>query len=173
MMAAAPFLLFSQALVIERPCCHVADHVSAVFGSNVTNDVDYVRREVIAVEPFEACEGPIEQDLSGKMALILRGKCNFAWKVLQAQRANAIAVVVMDHTPRSSSEPWELQMIGDGNATEIHIPSVFVSHETGQAILGNITTGGPVLLTLNTTGNRKDLLARYKCSSLIRNTCTT
>lgn len=35
-------------------------------------------------------------DLRGKVAFIQRGDCNFAQKVWNVQRANAIAAVVMD-----------------------------------------------------------------------------
>ncbi|KAF0686998.1 Aste57867_21218 [Aphanomyces stellatus] len=147
----AQFIVPSSALVVESPCCHIAEHIPAQFGANITDDADFVRREVVAAKPFDACIGDIENDMSGKIALILRGKCNFAWKVLQAQRANAVAVVVMDFEARTN-EPWELLMVGDANATNISIPSVYVSHETGQSLLSN--TESPVLLTLNKTGHK-------------------
>ncbi|ETV69966.1 hypothetical protein, variant [Aphanomyces astaci] len=148
------------ALVVERPCCSVMDHIPALFGANVTSE-DFVGREIVKVEPFDACVGDIQNDLRGKMALIVRGDCNFAWKVLQAQRAHAVAVVVMDLQPRSPHELWEVQMVGDGNASDIHIPSVYVSHESGNTILQGLEQNQSVLVTLNATGHRTSLQRRH------------
>lgn len=47
------------------------------------------------VTPFNACDA-IAMDLSGKVALVQRGECNFVQKVWNAQRANATAVIVID-----------------------------------------------------------------------------
>ncbi|ETV94221.1 hypothetical protein, variant [Aphanomyces invadans] len=143
-----------------RPCCRAMDHIPALFGANVSNHVDFVRREIVKVEPFDACTGDIQNDLSGKIALILRGECNFAWKVWQAQKANAIAVVVMDVQPRTPHELWEVQMVGDKYASDVHIPSVFVSHETGNAILESLEDQ-VVLVTMNATGHRTSLQRRH------------
>lgn len=46
--------------------------------------------------PFHACESLSHMDLTNKIALVVRGECNFVQKVWNAQRANATAVVVMD-----------------------------------------------------------------------------
>lgn len=46
--------------------------------------------------PFHACESLSHMDLTDKIALVMRGECNFVQKVWNAQRANASAVVVMD-----------------------------------------------------------------------------
>lgn len=53
----------------------------------------------VLVTPFTACD-PIEMDLRGKVALIQRGDCNFVQKVWNAQRAHAVAAVVMDNELR-------------------------------------------------------------------------
>ncbi|KAF0737228.1 hypothetical protein Ae201684P_006346 [Aphanomyces euteiches] len=154
--------LLSQALVIESPCCHVAGHTFALFGPNMTdeNAFKYVRREIVAAEPFDACEGDLQPDLTDKIALIARGMCNFSRKVLQAQRAHEIAVVIMDNQPRAPDEPWVIQMVADNSSNDVNILSIFVSYETGKSILGNISSCHPVLVTLNSTGSlinpRKD-----------------
>lgn len=46
--------------------------------------------------PFHACESLSHMDLTDKIALVMRGECNFVQKVWNAQRANASAVIVMD-----------------------------------------------------------------------------
>jgi hypothetical protein len=58
------------------------------------------------VSPFTACEPLRGQDLTGKVALVLRGDCNFVQKVWHAQRAHAAAVVVMDNELRHECVLW-------------------------------------------------------------------
>ncbi|KAH9094861.1 hypothetical protein LEN26_018055 [Aphanomyces euteiches] len=148
-----------EALVIERPCCHVERHIAAKFGPFYPKDV--TKLELVRVRPFDAC-GRIQNDLAGKFALIQRGNCNFAYKVLQAQDAHAKAVIVMD-TEHRVNNTWVLQMVGDaGNSSRIVIPSVFVSHAIGLRLLERIEAmklaGMSALVTVNATGqiNIKD-----------------
>jgi hypothetical protein len=56
------------------------------------------------VEPFDACDEDIRSDLTGKVALAVRGRCNFLWKAFQVQKANAIALIVMDDKARAPDE---------------------------------------------------------------------
>ncbi|OQR92542.1 caltractin [Achlya hypogyna] len=153
-LVAALCAMSATALVIERPCCSVASHIPAHFGRNISDGIPELSHgEIVPAEPFDACGDALENDLTGKMALVVRGKCNFAWKALQAQKANATAIVVMDDKPKTSDEVWGVHMISDGNASEISIPSVFVSYQTGQEILEHLQTPSlPPLITLNSTG---------------------
>ncbi|ETV82363.1 hypothetical protein, variant 1 [Aphanomyces astaci] len=142
-----------NALVIDRPCCNVERHVPARFGHLYPKDV--VQLELVVVRPFDAC-GLIRNDLSGKVALMVRGDCNFAHKVLQAQTAGAKAVVVMDNEHRMNNS-WVVTMVGDpGNASQVVIPSVFVSRAIGLRLLESIDAMNladmSVLVTLNSTG---------------------
>ncbi|KAF0685167.1 Aste57867_22869 [Aphanomyces stellatus] len=116
---------------------------------------DIVRLELVAVRPFDAC-GHFQNDVAGKVALVQRGNCNFAHKVLQAQNAHAKAVVVMDDAHRENNT-WLVQMVGDpGNASHVTIPSVFVSHAIGLRLVDKIDAmklaDMTMLVTLNSTG---------------------
>ena len=44
------------------------------------------------------CDGISNTDLTGKMALVQRGACNFSLKIWNAQEAGAIGVIIIDHT---------------------------------------------------------------------------
>ncbi|EEY64050.1 uncharacterized protein PITG_02570 [Phytophthora infestans T30-4] len=87
----------ASALVIESPDCRLMTHVSGEF-TNLTMLENGGLKNVwiVPVTPFTACEPLRGQDLTGKVALVLRGDCNFVQKVWHAQRAHAAAVVVMD-----------------------------------------------------------------------------
>jgi len=76
----------------------------------------------------DACE-PLVNDLSGAIALVDRGSCTFVLKVLNAQAAGAIAVIVVNNAGDSI-----LTMGGDDPA--VAIPSVFVGQSDGGTIAG-------------------------------------
>ncbi|EGZ30713.1 hypothetical protein PHYSODRAFT_466754 [Phytophthora sojae] len=91
----------ARALVIESPSCRLMTHVSGEFTNLTLLETGGLQNyEVVPVSPFTACEPLRGQDLTGKVALVLRGDCNFVQKVWHAQRAHAAAVVVMDNELR-------------------------------------------------------------------------
>jgi hypothetical protein len=76
--------------------------------------------------PIDGCE-PITNNVSGKVALILRGGCAFTSKVLNAQNARAKGVIIINNQPSG------LPPMG-GFDPEVTIPSVGVSLDTGIAL---------------------------------------
>ncbi len=81
---------------------------------------------VIVVAPIDGCE-PITNNVSGKVALILRGGCTFTSKVLNAQNARAKGVIIINNQ-LSGLPPM------GGFDPEVTIPSVGVSLDTGIAL---------------------------------------
>ena len=79
--------------------------------------------------------------LTGKIALIRRGSCTFAAKVLNAQTSGAIAVIIMNNVPGPPAA------IG-GTDTSITIPSVMISQADGNILEAGLTSG-TVNVTLN------------------------
>jgi extracellular elastinolytic metalloproteinase len=77
-------------------------------------------------------------DLEGKIALIYRGTCNLTNKVLNAQNAGAIGVIVIHN---SSSNPTAMQ----GSSSAIKIPSVIVSVSDGAKIKASLNNGDTVI----------------------------
>ncbi len=75
-------------------------------------------------------------DISGKIALIRRGNCNFSNKVKNAQDAGALAVIVYDTIPNN---PQRLNMSSTG-ILGITIPAVFVTKEIGEEMATAMTT---------------------------------
>jgi hypothetical protein len=78
----------------------------------------------------------ILDDLTGKIALIDRGCCFFTEKVLNAQAAGAIAVII------ANNEPGVISMTGD--STGITIPAVSVTQADGATLRSE----GPATLTV-------------------------
>ena len=106
--------------------------MSAAFGPGGT-----FAGELALAEHVEGCnDNPITNDLTGKVALIARGSCAFTDKVINAQNAGAIGVVVYTY---ENTSPFN--MGASDNADQVTIPSVMVSYDAGMALAANIGEG--------------------------------
>jgi minor extracellular serine protease Vpr len=82
-----------------------------------------------------ACDPPLETlpaaiDLTGKIALLGRGDCDFTVKVRNAQNAGAIGVIMVDRVPGEAP----FVMAHNGLEPQPTIPAVMVSLEDGALI---------------------------------------
>ncbi len=91
--------------------------------------------------PSDGCEA-IQNDVSGQIALVDRGACNFTVKVLNAQAAGAIGVIVANNVNDD-----EIFTMG-GSEPRIRIPAVMISQNSGAVLKG--ASG------VNATARRKD-----------------
>lgn len=82
----------------------------------------------------EACGGAPTNTLTGKIALIDRGNCNFTDKVKAAQNAGAIGVIMINNVSGAA-----IQMGGTDNT--ITIPAVMVTMQTGAILVSAISNG--------------------------------
>jgi Zn-dependent metalloprotease len=80
-------------------------------------------------------------ELAGNIALIYRGSCQLPGKVLNAQNAGAIAVIMINNT---SATPSAMS----GNNAAVVIPSVIVTQALGVRIKAALDNGDTVMATL-------------------------
>ncbi len=86
--------------------------------------------------PTLACNALVNgAQVSGKIALIDRGTCSFTTKVLNAQQAGAVAVIIADNA--AGSPPGEL----GGTDPTITIPSVRITQADGQRLRTALGSG--------------------------------
>lgn len=95
---------------------------------------------------YEACNditNPAE--INGNIALIQRGSCNFTDKVMNAQNAGAIAVIVVNN------EAGEPIVMGGENAS-ISIPSLMITQYDGQNLISALENNETITTSIANNG---------------------
>ncbi|MEZ4298523.1 MAG: M36 family metallopeptidase [Polyangiaceae bacterium] len=113
------------------------NHQDAAFGPTAFN---YSAELILAVDtgganPNDACEN-ITNNVTGKIALIDRGQCTFESKVLRAQQAGAIGVLLANN--QNNGLP---PMTDDPNTSGVTIGSFGVSQATGNTLKNSLMNG--------------------------------
>jgi len=125
----------------------VYEQKTAKFGPQ-SGHYDLTRPSALAV-PIEAC-ATIEEDLTGKIALIKRGgvECYFVDKTWNAQQAGAVGVIV---GAVNRNTKLLTMFAKDNSPHDISIPAVFVEYDTFEALSQNVGTN----VTLNKDGEQE------------------
>ena len=117
-----------------------------------------VARTAIGAEAI-GCTGALQTDptdivtnISGRIVLIRRGTCSFAYKADNAQRAGAIGVIVYNGDDREGTADVIGNMSAPADARPITIPVMLVPNGIGQPIINELTGGGAVRLTMRAFG---------------------
>lgn len=147
-LSAALLILFlplqaqqSHTISVTTPANIVGEYQAEIanFGPSIC-EVDSVKGELVLVDngsgSTTACD-TIVTDLSGKIALINRGGCDFSTKVFKAQQRGAIAVLVAN----SQSGSDYISMAAGTNADLITIPSFFILKMDGDLFRSGLPEG--------------------------------
>jgi extracellular elastinolytic metalloproteinase len=104
-----------------------------------TGDVVYINDDNLGTL-HEGCTPPVNT-LTGKIALIDRGNCNFTVKVKNAQDAGAIAVIMINNI---AGDP----IVMGGTDDNIMIPAVMITQDAGALFVARLLAGNTVNATL-------------------------
>ena len=89
---------------------------------------------------IEGC-GELVNNLTGKIALISRGTCEFGLKALNAQNAGAIAVIIYNNVGGM------VNMAEGADGNEVTIPTVFMSKTDGELLYNYLSEDGVIEAT--------------------------
>ena len=98
----------------------------------------------------------IETDLTGKVALIDRGGCDFSLKAANAQDAGAIGVMIVNvpgADGAGSTGDNVIGMNGGDRATEVNIPALFLALPDGDRMRQVLNNGLDVTVTFESIEN--------------------
>ena len=133
-------------LTVNSPSSIVGDYqvTSANFGpAEYSISGDLVLADDSSAAPTEACNALTNgSEISGNIAVVERGECNFTIKVKNAQDAGAIAVLVVNNV---DSPP----IILGGDDETITIPSLMISKADGALIMEQLAGGVNISLLSN------------------------
>lgn len=115
---------------------------------------DLVVAEDSEEEPYDGC-GDITNAaaLSGKIAVVRAGSCNYHIKVRAVQEAGAIALIVVND---EFGDPIAM----GGNPNNITIPAVMVYQTDGEALIAALLDGDTINATLQDDGSGDDPFKR-------------
>lgn len=115
----------------------------AAFGGEITEDIcggEVVWASDITPDSL-ACD-TITEDLTGKIALIRRGVCNFSLKAFYAQEAGAEYVIIVNHFNNAADNGCTITNMAAGtNGDSVTIPAVSVGRDIGDKLDAAINAG--------------------------------
>jgi len=105
-----------------------------------------------------ACDTIVNiSEVTGKIAFVYRGTCNFSLKALMAQNAGAVACVVINNAPGAP-----IAMGAGTYGADVTIPVAMISQEDGALLAAEIQAGNVVVFIGNKQGLYDDDLGFYK-----------
>lgn len=111
---------------------------------NFNRPNSYVEGSAVLADPIEACSEITNADaIAGNIALIRRGSCQFGTKILNAEHAGAIAVIVMNSV--SNETPFtNLTMLAGDDGLSTTLPAAIIHKEDSDVVEGAINSGQQV-----------------------------
>jgi len=138
-----PILSGSHYAGFDAPVRAVPVKLSTAFHVTDTTGVDGCSATLNAGTGYAA------STFAGAIAVISRGTCFFGDKVLSAQKAGAVAVIVSDNRVEDLTQAsFTLDDVADGFTPEITVPVTFVSQADGQALQAYLNAHAVTAATL-------------------------
>jgi hypothetical protein len=128
----------------------------AGFGESLPDETPLVGELALlydsAPDVHDACDNIINPtDLNGKIVVIKRGICEFGSKILSAENAGAIAVIMVNNV---AGGPITMGAGADG--ASVTIPSIMISQTDGNALIAQLQQGNIINASLINASNYTD-----------------
>ena len=121
----------------------------------------YIYGELVLVDdgsaaPTEGCNTLINNaDLNGKIAVALRGSCNFTVKAMNAQDAGAIGLIIVNNTT-------DMIQLG-GNDPDVEIPVIKITQSQGNEIISELENEEEVIAMI---GNQNEYISSFEWNGI-------
>ncbi len=99
-------------------------------------------------------------DLTGKIAVVYRGACEFGFKALQAQNEGAIACIIVNHSP------GVIPMGGGAEGLNVTIPVIMISNADGALLYDDFASCSSTAIIGNFNGYFENNLRMTKGGTL-------
>ena len=101
-----------------------------------------------SIDPYDGCDNITNGSaISGKIAVVRRGTCQFGFKVLAAQNQGAVAVIITNNVPGAPIA------MGPGDVgNQVTIPSLMINQADGEAIIAALEGGQTINATIEDSG---------------------
>ncbi|AKD02354.1 T9SS-dependent M36 family metallopeptidase [Pontibacter korlensis] len=126
--------------------------IQATFGPRLSSTP--ITGKLVLADGLLAC-GAISNAaaIAGNIAVVYRGSCEFGVKVLNAQNAGAIAVVVINNAPGTPTAMG----VGATNPSLITISSLMITDEAGAKIRALLDSNQEVIVSLKDDGSGPEI----------------
>src|SRR5690606_2730580 len=155
--ATTPGGRFYSKFTVREPASLAGEYPSIEGSGPVTlQDTGAIEGELVPATPLDGCSALTNTNMSGNIALIIRGTCDFNVKYLNAQAAGARAIVVFnDGTSSTRVDP----IIMGGISDVVTIPGAMISYTIGSVLA--TTQGVEVTLLSERDPAREDQIATF------------
>ena len=103
-------------------------------------------------DPHDACQTITNpSELVGKIVVIRRGTCEFGSKILAAENAGALAVIMVNNVPGG---PISMGAGADGDS--VTIPSIMIGQTDGEALIAELQANQTINVSLINATNYTD-----------------
>ncbi|KAK7304275.1 hypothetical protein VNO77_45142 [Canavalia gladiata] len=138
-----PFQLVKVKNWIDGEEGHIYNGVTARFGSLLPEKAENsVRTRAVFSNPVDCCSASTSE-LSGSVALCMRGGCDFTIKAAFAQSGGATSMLVIN----DAQDLFEM-VCSNSSEANISIPVVMITKSAGEALNKSLTSGSKVEILL-------------------------
>lgn len=157
---------YGQVIVAQispNPTPYLTFETASGWGLDMSIAGNFVEDTVVVANDTLACAA-LTNDLTGKIALIYRGTCQFGFKALQAQNAGAVGVIIVNNSPAAP-----IPMGAGTDGANVTIPVVMMTQADGASLRTIMQTSDLVMRFGNKSGYYPNDLGSYAAAGLRAN----
>ncbi len=131
--------------------CDACDDLSSCFGPRISSIIPVLETEYALVNDEGPGQGTlgcvsIKNDVTGKIALVRRGDCEFGLKAMNSQIAGAVGCVIMNND--SAQDVQSFSMLGGEFGALVNIPVAIINNSDADPMEAAIRDGQTLMAVM-------------------------